>query len=54
MVLTPAARGRLEQQDERLALTLYRYLLDGYLLPLPAGTAEQTNPIENIEKDENR
>ncbi len=32
MMLTPAVRGRLEQQDERLALTLYRYLLDGRLL----------------------
>ena len=32
MVLKPAVRGRLEQQDERLALTLYRYLLDGRLL----------------------
>ena len=51
MVLTPAARGRLEEQDERLALTLYRYLLDGYLLPLPAGTPEQTNLLE---RDENR
>ena len=35
MVLTPAARGRLEEQDGSLALTLYRYLLGGRLLALP-------------------
>ncbi len=35
MVLTPSARRRLEEQDDRLALTLYRYLLDGRLLALP-------------------
>ena len=29
MVLTPAARRRLEEQEERLALKLYRYLLAG-------------------------
>ena len=29
MVLTPAARGWLEQNEERLALKLYRYLLAG-------------------------
>ncbi len=30
MVLTPAARRRLEEHEERLALELYRYLLAGY------------------------
>ena len=35
MVLTPAARRRLEDQDERLALTLYRFLLGNRLLALP-------------------
>ena len=44
MVLAPAARGRLEQQDEPLALTLYRYLLDGRLQALPATAREQTSP----------
>ena len=38
MVLTPDALGRLEAQDERLALTLYRYLLGERLMdpPTPA------------------
>ncbi len=35
MVLTPAARRHLEDQDERLALTLYRFLLANRLLALP-------------------
>ena len=35
MVLTPAARRRLEEEDERLALTLYRFLLANRLLALP-------------------
>ena len=50
MVLAPAARGRIETQDERLALTLYRYLLDGRLVALPGGAREQTNP----EREEDR
>ena len=29
MVLTPAARRRLEKKEERLTLKLYRYLLAG-------------------------
>ena len=33
MVLTADARSRLEAQDERLALTLYRYLLGERLMP---------------------
>ncbi len=41
MVLTPAARGRL---DERLALTLYRYLLGGRLLALPDTAQYQEDP----------
>ena len=44
MLLTPAARGRLEDQDARLALTLYRYLLDGHLLALPAAAQHQPAP----------
>ncbi len=43
MMLTPAARYRLYQQDERLALTLYRYLLDERLLTLP-DAAHQPDP----------
>ena len=35
MLLTPAARLWLEQHEERLALELYRYLLDGlFHIPL--------------------
>ena len=52
MVADAGRPGRLEEQDERLALALYPYLLDGYLLPLPTGTAEQTNSVERDEVDE--
>ena len=44
MILTPAARGRLEEQDERLALTLYRYLLGGRLLALPDTAQYHADP----------
>ena len=44
MVLTPAARSRLEQQDERLALALYRYLLDERLLTLSHAAQHQPDP----------
>ena len=44
MVLTPAARGRLDELDERLALTLYRYLLGGRPLALPDTAQYQEDP----------
>ena len=44
MVLTPAARGRLEEQDARLAFELYRYLLGGRLLALPDTAQYHADP----------
>ena len=38
MVLTPAARQRLEEEEERLALRLYRYLLAARFAGEPAGS----------------
>ena len=40
MVLTPAARRRLEEHEERLALKLYRYLFAGRFESEPGGTSE--------------
>ena len=40
MLLTPAARHRLEEQDERLALKLYRYLLAGRFAGEPTASVQ--------------
>jgi SulP family sulfate permease len=40
LFLTPEARSRLEEQNQALALTLYRYLLGGRLVGAPASDAE--------------
>ncbi len=43
MVLTPAARRRLEERGERLALKLYRYLLAGSFEGEPTGSPRHSD-----------